>query len=154
MIEDYNASGQIEDVNHEYETPNPRRAKAIEDDGDFLMNLNYDGKTVATVMDSDSYGEQSDWLLNGKTPWITGEDVDEFGITTEPGTQYALVNEGGSLMLYDEDGKVERVGEGQETDGVVAHFWEEDTGNHFEERESLTVVPGQNTEISTRETLI
>lgn len=153
MIEDYNASGELQNIEHGYENPNPTRAKAIEEDGDFDMNLNYDGETVARVMDSDTYTSESDFILNGKAPWLTGGDTDEFDVPTESGVQYALVNEASSLMLYDEDGNVERLGDGTENEGVVAHFWEEDDADHFEERGTLKLVPGIDTEVSTREKL-
>lgn len=138
------------------------RAKRIEPEGDFEVHLDYNGETVARALGTETYMDETELILNGKAPWLTGEDAEDFTVDTESGEHYALVSTNGGLEVHSDmtippnpgpgsgEPQVQRLGQAPEQEGVVAYFWEDET-EHAEERGPLTMIPGEDTTVASRE---
>lgn len=126
-------------------------AKEIRPEGAFTLDLEYNGAWMAHVYGDRNFSRDNLAGLEtkGKRSWLTAQNNEIF---TQPGEEYTLAVNSGRLELLNEDGYEATLRAIDAEDGVVAHFWEESSGQE-RERGTLKLVPGSKTDLDMRERL-
>jgi len=125
-------------------------AIVLQNEGDYELEVEYEGETIARVLGTEKLAEEhrEEGIMATGYSWLSGEETAEH-LAHIRDQAYGLMTDRGKVTLLSEDGERETLEDTETSNQLVAYLWEDrEPETHPEDRGTLYMVPSNEANLT------